>query len=62
MLERVTVARDLTVVVGDEAVRLTPAEGFELAQRLIRRSTSRLVDEEISARQQPGSEQGASRQ
>jgi hypothetical protein len=53
MLSQVVVANDLTLVVGNEAVRLTPSEGFQLAERLIRRSTSALIDEEISARRRP---------
>jgi hypothetical protein len=47
MMSQVVVANDLTVVVGYEAVRLTPTEGFRLAERLIRRSTARMVEEEI---------------
>ena len=47
MLSDVVVTRDLTVVVGDQAARLTPTEGFRLAERLIRRSTARMVQEEI---------------
>lgn len=53
MLPRIVVANDLTLVVGDEAVKLTPSEGFRLAERLIRRSTSALIDEAIGARQSP---------
>jgi hypothetical protein len=48
MLSQVVVANDLTLVVGNEAVRLTPSEGFRLAERLIRRSTARMVEEEVS--------------
>jgi len=48
MLSQVVVANDLTLVVGNEAVRLTPTEGFRLAERLIRRSTARMVEEEVS--------------
>ena len=40
------VTNDLRLVVGNEAVRLTPTEGFRLAERLIRRSTARMVEEE----------------
>jgi hypothetical protein len=47
MLSQVVVANDLTLVVGDQAVRLTPSEGFRLAERLIRRSTARMVEEEV---------------
>jgi hypothetical protein len=47
MLSQVVVANDLTLVVGNEAVRLTPIEGFRLAERLIRRSTARMVEEEV---------------
>jgi hypothetical protein len=49
----VVVAKDLTVVIGDEAVRLTPTEGFRLAERLIRRSTARMVEEEIGLGSSP---------
>jgi hypothetical protein len=45
----ITVTRDLTVVVGDESTRLTPSQAFQLAERLIRRSTQRLVAEEVAA-------------
>ena len=47
MLSDVVVTSDLTLVVGDQAARLTPTEGFRLAERLIRRSTARMVEEEI---------------
>jgi hypothetical protein len=49
MLSQVVVANDLTLVVGNEAVRLTPSEGFRLAERLIRRSTARMVEEEVGS-------------
>ena len=48
-MSQVVVANDLTVVIGNEAVRLTPSQGFELAERLIRRSTARIVVETIAA-------------
>jgi hypothetical protein len=48
MLSRVTVAKDLSLVVGEEIVPLTPSEGFRLAERLIRRSTARMVAETIA--------------
>ena len=41
------VTNDLTLVVGNQAVRLTPTEGFRLAERLFRRSTARMVEEEV---------------
>ena len=44
---------DLTVAIGSEAVRLTPGEGFRLAERLIRRSTARMVEEEVEAAEAP---------
>lgn len=47
MPSQITVTNDLTLVVGDQAARLTPTEGFRLAERLIRRSTARMVEEEI---------------
>ena len=53
MLSNVTVANDLTLVVGNEAVRLTPTEGFTLAERLIRRSTARMVEEEVGLKSAP---------
>jgi hypothetical protein len=58
MPSQVLVANDLTLVVGDEAVKLTPTEGFQLAQRLIRRSTSALIDEEIQDRMKKVSRSG----
>jgi hypothetical protein len=61
MLSQVVVANDLTVAIGNETVRLTPAEGFQLAERIIRRSTSRMIDEEIATRQQPANDQPAKR-
>jgi hypothetical protein len=53
MISQVTVASDLTLVVGEQAVRLTPSEGLRLAERLIRRSTARMVEEEVD-RARPG--------
>lgn len=53
MPPQVIVANDLTLVVGDEAVKLTPAEGLSLAERLIRRSTVRMIDEELAERTAP---------
>jgi hypothetical protein len=50
MLSRVTVANDLSLVVGEEIVPLTPSEGFRLAERLIRKSTARMVEEEIGSK------------
>ena len=52
-MSQVLVANDLTVVVGNEAVRLTPTEGFRLAERLIRRSTAKMIDEEVADRTVP---------
>ena len=53
MLSQITVTNDLTLVVGDQAARLTPTEGFRLAERLIRRSTARMVEEEIGLGSSP---------
>ena len=53
MLSEVIVTNDLTLVVGDRAARLTPSEGFRLAERLIRRSTARMVDEEVGINNPP---------
>jgi hypothetical protein len=53
MLSQIVVTNDLQLVVGEEAVRLTPSEGFQLAERIIRRSTSAMIDEEIGARSHP---------
>ena len=58
MLSQVVVANDLTIVVGNEAVRLTPAEGFRLAERLIRRSTARMVEEEVGNANTPAPKRG----
>jgi hypothetical protein len=45
----IEVREDLTVAIGGAAVRLTPGEGFRLAEQLIRRSTARMVEEEVEA-------------
>lgn len=58
MPAQIVVARDLTVVVGDQAVRLTPSEGFTLAERLIRRATARCVAEEMDASKAPKRDAG----
>ena len=55
MLAQVLVANNLTLVVGKEAVRLTPSEGFQLAERLIRQSTACMVEEEIGLDDPPES-------
>jgi hypothetical protein len=49
MLSQVIIANDLTLVVGNEAVRLTPSEGFHLAERLIRKPTSKMVADEVAS-------------
>ena len=46
-------------MIGEEAVRLTPTEGFRLAERLIRRSTARMVEEEIGLGEAPRSKNGS---
>jgi hypothetical protein len=53
MLSQIVLANDLTLVVGNEAVRLTPSEGLSLAERLIRRSTVCMIDEELAERTAP---------
>jgi len=55
------VSNDLTLVVGNEAVRLTPTEGFRLAERLIRRSTARMVEEEIGLGDTPSGKRASQR-
>jgi len=59
MLSQVVVANDLTLVVGNEAVRLTPTEGFRLAERLIRRSTARMVEEEVGLGEAPNAKRAS---
>ena len=49
---QVSVGLDLTIKLGREAVRLTPSEGFNLAEHLIRRSTARMCAEEIEHHEQ----------
>ena len=53
------VTNDLTLVVGNQAVRLTPTEGFRLAERLIRRSTARMVEEEVGLGEAPNAKHGS---
>ena len=53
------VTNDLTLVVGNEAVRLKPTEGFRLAERLIRRSTARMVEEEVGLGEAPNAKHGS---
>jgi len=48
---------DLTVHVGRSTVQLTPTEGLQAAERLIRQSTRRMMLEEafeVDAPDQPG--------
>jgi len=59
MLSQVVVANDLTLVVGNEAVRLKPTEGFRLAERLIRRSTARMVEEEVGLGKAPNAKRAS---
>ena len=59
MLSQVVVAIDLPLVVGNEAVRLTPTEGFRLAERLIRRSTARMVEEEVGLGEAPNAKRAS---
>ena len=43
----VTVESDLRVRVGRNVARLTPSEGFAVAEQLIRTATRRLIAEEM---------------
>jgi len=44
----VEIREDLTVAIGRAAVKLTPSEGFRLAETIIRRSVTRMLEEEIT--------------
>ena len=43
---KVVVTDNLSLVVPGEVARLTPSQGFRLAEQLIRRSTAQMVAEE----------------
>lgn len=46
-MPKILVLDDLTIAVDAAvAVRITPSQGFRLAQTLVRKSTRRLIDEE----------------
>jgi hypothetical protein len=47
----VRVDDDLSVILRDEQIRLTPAEGMALAERLIRASTVAMIREEAEIAQ-----------
>ncbi len=47
------VSDDLTLRIGASAVRLTPSQGFQLAERLIRQSTVRIIEEETAVAGSP---------
>ena len=49
------VETDLTVTLGREETRLSAAQGFEVAQTLIRAATRRLVQEEMGLVDAPAS-------
>lgn len=42
----VTVAEDLRLAIGKQSERLSPGEAFQLAEKLIRRATVRMIAEE----------------
>jgi hypothetical protein len=46
MLNLIRVSGDLTVRIGDAAVRLSPREGLKLAENLARKSFRRVLAEE----------------
>ena len=43
---QVQVDPDLSVAIGDQTARLSPGEAFQLAERLIRSATVRMIAEE----------------
>ena len=43
------ISEDLRLTVGDSEVRLSPAQGLALAERLARKSFRRALDEEAAA-------------
>ena len=50
---QVTIADDLALSIGDRSARLSPGEAFQLAERLIRRATVAIVEEEIGLTDAP---------
>jgi hypothetical protein len=58
---QVVVANDLTLVLKGETVRLTPTEGFRLAERLIRRSTAEMVRQEAGFPEEQPAKRGSRR-
>jgi hypothetical protein len=44
----VDVGPGLTLTMGGEAARLTPAAAFELAERLIRGATRQMIEDEVA--------------
>ena len=55
------VSDDLTVFLQGKTVRLTPSQGFRLAERLIRRSTAEMVREEAQLPEQTAPRRAGSR-
>ena len=47
----VTLTPDLVLRLGAKATRLTPATGFDLAQKLIRHSSRQMVKQEVTRAQ-----------
>ena len=48
MLSIIEITNDLAIKIGAEAARLSPSEGFRLAERLIRKSTSKMIADEVA--------------
>ena len=46
---QVSLEPDLTLTVGGAAARLTPGGAFRLAEKLIRRATRQMIEDECSA-------------
>jgi hypothetical protein len=42
-----TVSDDLALSIGNQSARLSPGQAFQLAERLIRRATVRMIEEEM---------------
>jgi hypothetical protein len=51
----IQLSRELRLTIGASAVDLTPREGLRFAERLIRASTRRMVEEEITVPPRYGS-------
>jgi hypothetical protein len=48
-LNHVEIRDDLTIAIGDAAARLSPSEGFRIAEDLIRKSARRALAEEAAS-------------